>query len=151
MVRNVILKIIVIMIIFQTTFVPISKASFLDDIFEKGDEFVEEGKNNQYVTNIDKDGNEVIEKDENGNPIEILNQKQLQKNINQIYNVIFGIGVALSVIIGSILGIKFMIGSIEEQAKIKETLVPYALGCIVVFGAFGIWKIIITLGGNIFT
>lgn len=151
MVRNVILKIIVIMIIFQTTFVPISKASFLDDIFEKGDEFVEEGKNNQYVTDIDENGNEVVKKDENGNPIEILNQKQLQKNINQIYNVIFGIGVALSVIIGSILGIKFMIGSIEEQAKIKETLVPYALGCIVVFGAFGIWKIIITLGGNIFT
>jgi hypothetical protein len=51
--------------------------------------------------------------------------------------------------VGTVLGIKFMLGSIEEKAKIKEVLIPYILGCVVVFGAYGIWRLVITLGDNI--
>ena len=57
-----------------------------------------------------------------------------------VYSVLFMLGVAFSVIIGAILGIKFMIGSVEEKAELKEMMMPYILGCIVIFGAFGIWK-----------
>ena len=46
------------------------------------------------------------------------------------------------------MGIKFMIGSVEEKAEIKAALVPFVIGCIVVFGAFGIWKIVVTIGNN---
>ena len=122
-------KIITLMIIFQIIFIPIVNASTMDSIFEDGDKFLQDGK---------QAGDDVI------------NQTQLQSEINKVYNVLFALGVGLSVIIGAVLGIKYMTGSIEEQAKIKETLIPYALGCIVVFGAFGIWKIVITIGGNIF-
>ena len=38
-----------------------------------------------------------------------------------------------------------MISSVEEQAKIKELLVPYVAGCIVIFGAFGIWKLAVNI------
>lgn len=38
-----------------------------------------------------------------------------------------------------------MLGGIEEQAKIKETLIPYIVGCIVIFGAFGIWKLAVSI------
>ena len=144
-VGNLILKIIFLMIVFQIVFVPISNveaSNFIDDIISQGNEFLQEGKNNQYEEHIDAEGNTV--------KVPILNQEQLKESVNQVYTIVFGIGVALSVIVAGILGIKFMIGSVEEQAKIKETLVPYALGCIVVFGAFGIWKIIIEIGGNIF-
>ena len=54
----------------------------------------------------------------------------------------------LGILIGAILGIKFMIGSVEEKAEIKAALVPFIIGCVVVFGAFGIWKIVVTIGNN---
>lgn len=52
-------------------------------------------------------------------------------------------------IVGTILGIQFMIASAEEKAKVKETLVPYIVGCIVIFGAFTIWSIVVNLGQDI--
>ena len=38
-----------------------------------------------------------------------------------------------------------MAGSVEQKAKVKDALVPYIVGCIVIFGAFGIWKLVLTL------
>ena len=38
-----------------------------------------------------------------------------------------------------------MIGSIEEKAQVKESLIPFVIGCVVVFGAFGIWKMVTEL------
>lgn len=139
MVRNVILKIIILILIFQVVFVPISNASYTDEIINQGNVFLEEGRNNQSV------------KDEKDNIIgTILDKGEMQEAIDSVYSVVFTLGVALSVIIGAVLGIKFMIGSVQEQAQIKEMIIPYMLGCVVVFGAFGIWKIVIGLGGNVF-
>ena len=42
-----------------------------------------------------------------------------------------------------------MIGSAEEKAQIKDALIPFVIGCIVIFGAFGIWKIFVTMGKNL--
>ncbi|MCI8481836.1 MAG: hypothetical protein HFJ27_01800 [Clostridia bacterium] len=47
--------------------------------------------------------------------------------------------------IGMYLGIKFMISSAEDKAKVKEALIPYIAGCVVVFGAFTIWRLVILL------
>ena len=38
-----------------------------------------------------------------------------------------------------------MTDSAAEKAKTKEMLIPYIAGCIVVFGAFGIWKLVVNL------
>ena len=42
-----------------------------------------------------------------------------------------------------------MIGSAEEKAKVKEAMVIFVLGCIVVFGAFGFWKVFVTIGQSL--
>ena len=39
-----------------------------------------------------------------------------------------------------------MMGGAEGQAKVKEMLLPFVVGCIIVFGGFGFWKIAITIG-----
>lgn len=70
-------------------------------------------------------------------------------NIDTIYNILLTIGIALTVIIGGILGIKFMIASAEDKAKIKEAMIPYVIGCIVIYGAFFIWKTVIMVLGDI--
>lgn len=119
---NVILKITVIIFIMQVVNVPISNAS-LSDIITDGDSFIQEGK-------------------EQGSTID---EYKLKNTSDIIYNILLSIGVGLSVIIGAVLGIQIMWGSIEQKTKAKEALMPYIIGCIVIFGAFGIWKICVTV------
>ena len=60
-----------------------------------------------------------------------------------IYNVLLTIGIIIAILIASILGIQFMIATAEDKAKIKESIIPFIVGCIVVFGAFAIWRAIV--------
>lgn len=76
---------------------------------------------------------------------EALNEVELRKTSNTIYNILLAIAMVVAVAVGVILGIKFMTSSVEEQAKIKEVLVPYVAGCIVVFGSIGIWKLAVNI------
>ena len=74
-----------------------------------------------------------------------ISSDEIQTTSNLIYNVLLIVGVCIAVIIGVILGIQFITGSVEQKSKVKETLIPYVTGCIVIFGAFGIWKLVITI------
>lgn len=49
-------------------------------------------------------------------------------------------------LVGTIIGIQFMVASAEDKAKVKEALVPYVIGCAVIFGAFSIWKVAVIQG-----
>ena len=63
-----------------------------------------------------------------------------------LYNILLGIGIIIDVIVGIIIGIKFMLASSsEEQAKVQESLIPYLIGSAILFGAFGIWKLVVTI------
>lgn len=123
-----IVKIFLIILLFQTITIPKSNASFWGDIFSAGDNFLNQGKTSSN---------------------NVINGQAVQDEVEKIYNILFAIGVVLTVLAGAILGIKFMAGSIEEQAKIKELLMAYIVGCIVVFGTFTIWKIVITIASQI--
>lgn len=74
-----------------------------------------------------------------------ISSSSLQDFSKTFYNILLTIGIVVSALVGSILGIRFMIGGAEEKAHIKELLIPYIVGCIVVFGAFAIWKIVVTI------
>jgi len=62
-----------------------------------------------------------------------------------IFNVLLIIGIVIAVIWGMFIAIKFITGSVEEKAEVKKTLIPYVAGCVVLFGAFTIWKIVVTI------
>lgn len=51
-------------------------------------------------------------------------------------------GIVLSVIVLAVLGIKYMLGSAEEKAEYKKTLMPYLVGAILIFGASTIAQIV---------
>ena len=61
---------------------------------------------------------------------------------NSILKVITTVGQILSVIIVAILGVKYMMGSTEEKAEYKKTMMPYLIGAILVFGATTIGKMV---------
>lgn len=74
-----------------------------------------------------------------------IDQNATQETIDLIYNVLLAIGLVVAVICGVILGIQFMVSSADGQAQVKEKLIPYIVGCVVIFGAFGIWKLVMVL------
>ena len=131
---QIIFRIMIILIIFilmQHIFAPIiSNASTWDEIIEKGDTFVDNGKNNAESDNT-------------------VNWEEIQADQQVIYRILFVTAIVAAVIIGAILGIKFMTESVEGQAKVKEMLIPYVAGCIVAFGSFGIWKLVVTVLSSI--
>lgn len=78
-----------------------------------------------------------------------ISQEGVDKTVDLIYNVLLAIGMVVAVTAGIILGIRFMVSSTEGKAEIKELLIPYVTGCIIVFAAFGIWKIVMIFIGTI--
>lgn len=56
---------------------------------------------------------------------------------------IIGVVIAIAGII--ILGIKYMIGSVEQKAEYKKTLIPYLIGCIFIFAISQIVSLIYNL------
>ena len=87
--------------------------------------------------------------DANTTGIGTVDTSSLQNFSQVFYNILLEIGIAVAVIVGIVLGIKFMTASVEEKADIKQLVVPYIVGCIVVFGGFGIWAAVVGMLENI--
>ncbi len=60
---------------------------------------------------------------------------QLQTIGQRIIGFLQTVGVIISVIILIVIGIKYMLGSAEEKAEYKKTLMPYFIGAILIFAA----------------
>ena len=69
-------------------------------------------------------------------------EQQIEKFGQGIIKVISTVGSIISVIVLIIIGIKYMLGSVEEKATYKKSLLPYVIGACVVFAASNIASII---------
>lgn len=58
------------------------------------------------------------------------------------------IGVVVSVIVLMVIGIKYMIGSVEEKAEYKKTMLGYFIGAILLFGTTTIVNIFYQIATN---
>lgn len=119
-------KILLILIICQAVNIPLVKAGYWDQTIEDANKFVKNGKEGLDKESVSNDG-------------------VLKNTANKIYNIILALGILLAAVIGGMLGIQIMWGSVEQQVNAKEKLWPYASGCFVVFSAFAIWKICVVL------
>lgn len=70
--------------------------------------------------------------------------------ISPIISYITGIGMAVSVITLIVLGIKYMVGSIEEKAEYKKSMVPYLIGAFFVFSVSTVVTFIMNMSNNLF-
>lgn len=62
-----------------------------------------------------------------------------------VFSGITSIGIVLSVVIVAIIGIRYMLGSADERAEYKKSMMPYLIGAALVFGASTIAKAIVGL------
>lgn len=68
---------------------------------------------------------------------------------NKILGPVQIIGSLISVITIIFIGIKYMLGSVEEKAQYKETLIPYVIGSFFVFGIVNIISIIYNIAKSL--
>ena len=61
---------------------------------------------------------------------------------NNIVKILQTVGVVLSVIILIVLGIKYMMGSAEEKAEYKKSMMPYVIGAALIFAASALAQVI---------
>lgn len=59
--------------------------------------------------------------------------EKLKSKANTIFSYLRTIGIVLSVVALTAIGIKYMLGSVEEKATYKQTLLPYLIGAILLF------------------
>ena len=111
------------------------------------------GQANQVAENVTPDtiigDAETFIKDGQDSNIATINQENADTVLNSIYNIMLAIGITVTVIWGLIIAIKLMMSSVEEKAEYKKLLWPYLVGCIVIFGSFIIWKIVIIVMNNV--
>ena len=98
----------------------------LKEIMEKGQSFVDEGEKQYKESNID--GQEVV------------------KPIITIGNILVTIGIAVLLGATAYMGIKYLTSGPDARAKLKQQLIGLLVSGIVIFGAYSIWKIVITIG-----
>ena len=63
-----------------------------------------------------------------------------------ILSVITTIGIVTSVIILAVIGIKYIMGSVEQKAEYKETLVPYVIGVVLLLSVTTVVNILYKVG-----
>ena len=74
---------------------------------------------------------------------------RLQQIGNSIIGILQVVGSISSVIALIIMGIKYMVGSVEERAEYKKTMLPYFIGAIMVFAITNVLAIVSDIMQNL--
>ena len=74
---------------------------------------------------------------------------KLQNIANDIISPLRFIGTIVSVIALMIIGVKYMLGSVEEKAEYKKTMKPYIIGAFMLFGITNLLGILVSVIGGI--
>lgn len=81
-------------------------------------------------------------------PTEVTEIKDLG---NRIIGIVQTVGVVIAVVILLILGIKYMMGSAEEKADYKKSMIPYIVGAILIFAASAIVGVVYDIANSLNT
>lgn len=127
---NILISLLIIITLFGFSSTSYATSVSLNSMKSQADSWISEGK---------KDASTVG----------TIDTSQLSSVSKVIYNTLLVIAFVMAAIIGSILGIQIMAGSIERKTEAKQALVPYAISCVVVFGSFGIWKVLVMILGQV--
>ena len=91
------------------------------------DSFISTGKSNQKITTGD-----------------------VKKEVLSIANILVGVASIVFVVVGSILGVQYMMGTPDKKAELKQKLIWFVVAIVLVYGAVGIYNIIVKIMDNIF-
>lgn len=120
MIKKIITIFFIISLVCSINSISEAKKVSLGEVIESSDEFIDSAK----------EGNTIDE-------------TQLQDLSKSVYNTLVVVGILVAILIGVALAIKFITESAEGKAEVKNALIPYIIGCVVLFGGFTIWRIVV--------
>ena len=112
--------IVILALIF--TISPYSEAFSLDEVISNGDSFLSASTGSM--------------------PVDEGNMMTLSKSISGI---LLTIAIIVTLISAAVMAIKFVFQSVEDKAKIKESMIPWVIGIFISFGAYAIWKLTMSI------
>ncbi len=59
------------------------------------------------------------------------------------------VGIVVAVVVLLVLGIKYMMGSAEEKAEYKKTMIPYLVGAILIFASTTIVNVVYNIANGV--
>ena len=71
-----------------------------------------------------------------------ISQSVAEQDLQAIGNILFGIAILVLLVVGSIMGVKFMISGADERANMKQKLVWYVVSAVLIFSAAGVFNIV---------
>ena len=78
------------------------------------------------------------------------------QGVTQVFNfgrtivtILQAVGIVVAVVVILVIGIKYMMGSAEEKAEYKKTMVPYLVGAVLIFGATTIVNVVYNLANSV--
>ena len=95
------------------------------------------GTINAYATGV----NDVISAME-GTSNMATDGNGIKTSINNIIGLIQLAGTGISVVVVTMLGIKYILASPSEKADVKKQIVPILIGCVLLFGAVNLVAIV---------
>ena len=125
MIKNIKIISVIIISILLIFNIPIYSNAF-DEILSAGRDFINEGNSGTSGTGITLTDKE----------------SKIKEISNTVSSILLTIALGATVISGVVMGINFAMQSVEDKAKIKESMLPWIVGIIVSFGAYGIWKLV---------
>lgn len=87
-------------------------------------------------TPSDSNGSSMVDPIENPNqyrPGEAIGNDKIKTMGERILGIVNVVGVVVSMATMIIIGIRYMFGSVEEKSQMKETMIPYLVGAVLVF------------------
>lgn len=81
--------------------------------------------------------------------IENNNSTKFETKVETLLGYINTIGIVISVIIIVIVGLKYMLGSVEEKAEYKKTMIGFLIGALLLFTATTIPNILYNIGTSL--
>lgn len=66
-----------------------------------------------------------------------------------IVTIMHTVGIVVAVVVLLVLGIKYMMGSAEEKAEYKKTMIPYLVGAILIFASTTIVNVVYNIANGV--
>lgn len=84
-----------------------------------------------------------------GNSSNITTETEVKDISDWVSGILLTIAIGVTVISAIIMGINFLTQTVEDKAKIKESMTPWVIGIFISFGAYTIWKITMNIFMNL--
>ena len=73
----------------------------------------------------------------------------ITNKVSTVLSVLTSIGIIVAILMSAIMGIKYMLGSVEEKADYKKDMIPYLIGAVLLFAITVIVKVLQQIGQSI--